>query len=294
MLQPHTPWSRRRRLWLLLALPLLWWGAGAASALIATQPAPASIPPRTELGGHAVLDVTVQTSDGLSVRGWLARASPDSRRCAVLAAGIHGNRCAMLARAEWYLAHGWSALLVDLRGTGASDSARASMGWHEAKDLLAWRLWLRSEGFSQIGAHGQSLGAAAVVYCAALASSDQGFDFTVLESCYGDIDSALHHRLPWVPWPRLLLWPLRFCGEWCMRVDADSLRPLDAIASLRAPTLIACGDQDDKVGAGVSAALLHACGATHKQLVLVHGIGHQDLWADTTLRNALAAFLASM
>jgi fermentation-respiration switch protein FrsA (DUF1100 family) len=228
------------------------------------------------------------------VRGWLARTAADSRRCVVLAAGIHGNRLAMLDRAEWYLANGWSTLLVDLRGTGASDGRRISMGYHEAGDLVAWRAWLRSQGFVQVGAHGQSLGAAAVVYSAA-DRSDRGWDFAVLESCYGDIGSALDNRLPWLPLPALCLWPLRLCAGWLMGVDAGRMRPVDTIAELRAPTLIACGDRDREVGSGVSEALLQASGARDKQLVWIAGAGHVDLWrTDETLRSALAGFLASL
>ena len=44
----------------------------------------------------------------------------------------------MTSRAEWYLARGWSTLLVDLRATGESEGAHVSMGWHEATDLRAW------------------------------------------------------------------------------------------------------------------------------------------------------------
>lgn len=291
---PRRPRSPRRRLLLCASVPLLWFAAGAAGAAVATSPAPSPVPARTEIDGHAVADVSVQTSDGLSVRGWLLRAAPDSRRSVVLAAGIRGNRLAMLTRAQFYLAHGWSTLLVDLRGTGASASARISMGFHEATDLLAWRHWLRQQGFTRIGAHGQSLGAAAIVYSAARDDGDPGFDFAVLESCYGDIDTTLHNRLPWLPWPQWTLWPLRWCGEYCMQADADRMRPLDAIAALRAPLLLVCGDRDDKVGAGVSAALLRASGATDKQLLLVPGAGHVDLWScGTTLREALGAFLAA-
>jgi dienelactone hydrolase len=271
---------------------LAWIAAGLASADRATAPHPRAIGPLPSFdAGVDVTDAVTVTPDGVQVRGWLATAANGRDRCVVLVPGIRGNRLGMLDRARWYLAHGWSALLVDLRGTGASERTRISFGWHEANDLAAWHAWLRAHGFTRVAAHGQSLGAAAVVYTTRVAPPPP-WEFAVLEACYGDVDGALANRLPWVPLPRVTLWPLRAFAEWLAAVDADDLRPRTAIAALRAPTLLACGDRDDKVGAGVSDALLAASGAADKRLVLVPGTGHHDLWsAGPTLRDALAPFL---
>jgi uncharacterized protein len=269
-----------------------WLAAGFASAWLATMPNPGTIGAPPALGGE-VVDAVTTTADGITVRGWLATATGGTSRCVVLAAGIRGNRLAMVERARWYVARGWSALLVDLRGTGASEPTRISFGWHEANDLTAWFHWLAARGFTRIGAHGQSLGAAAIVYGAARPDAPQ-WAFAVLEASYGDIGATLANRLPVVPWPRFTLLPLHESAEWLAAIDGDALRPLDAIRALRIPTLLACGDRDDKVGAGVSEALLAGSAATEKQLVLVPGAGHVDLWtAGTPLRDALAAFLAS-
>lgn len=266
-------------------LLLGWWLAGLVGALVVTRAHARTMPVRTELAGCPVQDVVTRTGDGLDVRGWLVRRSADSDACVVLAAGIRGDRLAMASRAAWYLEHGWSALLVDLRGTGESDPARVSMGFHEALDLIAWRSWLLANGFRDVAAHGQSLGAAAVVY------SNQDWRFAVLEACYGDIGSALENRLPFAPLPALTLWPLRVASEWLMGVTADRLRPIDAIRALGAPTLLACGDRDANVGAGVTEALLRACGAHDKRFVSVPGAGHVDLFAFRELRLALAEFV---
>ena len=117
-------WLRRR--WLLVASMAIvgWLGCGFAAAWSSTRPWPSAIAPRTRLAGCLVQEVATTTADGLTVRGWLVRAAAE-RGCVVLAAGIRGNRTAMVSRAECYLERGWSTLLVDLRGTGASDSSRA-------------------------------------------------------------------------------------------------------------------------------------------------------------------------
>jgi pimeloyl-ACP methyl ester carboxylesterase len=67
-----------------------------------------------------------------------------------------------------------------------------------------------------------------------------------------------------------------------------------AIAALRAPTLLAFGAADDKVGDRAGEQLLAASGAAVKQLCVVPGIGHGDLWAaGDVLRRQLATFLAA-
>lgn len=231
-------------------------------------------------------------SDGVSGRGWLVRASDASTDVIVLAAGIRGNRLAMLERGVWYLAHGWSVLLVDLRGTGASAPTRIAMGWHEALDLTAWHVLAATRGFRRIGVHGQSLGAAAAVFTAVRSKPAPAWHFVVLESCYRDIDSALVARLAW--FPRRMLWPLVISAEWLLSLDAQKLVPVRAIAQLGAPTLLACGSDDAKVGPHALDDLFAASAAAGKERVEVTGAGHVDLWhsAADLLPRRLAAFLA--
>ena len=268
---------------------------GFASAFAATMPWNVVIEPRAEVAGRAVENVQSVAADGVTTRGWLVRAAPDSQRCVVLAAGIRGNRLAMLRRAEWYLANGWSALSIDLRGTGESDPARISMGWHEARDLAAWHDLARGRGFTVVGVHGQSLGAAAVVYGAVRSTTPPRWDFAVLEACYRDIDNAMTARLPWIPFPRLLLWPFECCADWLTAANASDLRPVDAIRGLAAPTLFVCGADDRIVGPNATADLFAASPARDKRIIEIAGAGHVDLWpaGGDSLRAAIAAFLAS-
>jgi uncharacterized protein len=287
--------GRRWRRWSVIAAALLlaWWGLGLAAAWSITAPRAAPIPVLRELHGHAIEDVATRTRDGVDVRGWFVRANgSDARRVVVLVAGIRGNRLAMRGRAEFYLARGWSALLVDLRGTGASEATRISLGYGEALDLCAWHEFLVARGCTAIGAHGQSLGAAAIVYAARRGSPAPAWHFVVLESCYGDVREALAARLPGVP--AFLTWPLVASTEWLLGIDANELVPARVIAALTAPLLLVCGDADAKVGPGATATLFATCGARDKVLCGLPGVGHVDLWrAGDTFSAALATFLAA-
>ncbi|MEZ5963819.1 MAG: alpha/beta hydrolase [Planctomycetota bacterium] len=283
--------ARGRRLLRLAALGCLgWWLCGFVAAWAATAPHPSPIAAQRDLADLPIEPVATTARDGVAVRGWLVDGSRGAR-CVVLAAGIRGNRMAMRTRAEWYLRHGWSTLLVDLRGTGESAPERIAMGWSEALDLCAWHAFLQQRGYGAVAVHGQSLGAAAAVYTAVRSSSPPRWQFVVLEACYRDIDAALQARLSWMP--SFTLWPLRVCSEWLLGVDADELSPLRAIVQLDAPLLVVCGSEDHKVGPDAARLLLAASPARDKHLVTVDGIGHGDLWsAGPALPQALAAFLA--
>ena len=287
--------SRLRRLAAAATFAALaaWWGVGLAAAHTMTAPRNRAVARSDRLAGLAVADVATTAEDGVPLAGWLVRAPGDAGRCVVLAAGIGGTRRAMASRAAWYAQRGWSALLVDLRGTGESAPERVAMGWHEAKDLAAWTRFARAQGFAAVGVHGQSLGAAAVCY-AALQSEPPAWRFAVLEACYRDIEAAMVARMPDVPRP--LLWPLVACAEWLLGVEAAQLDPVAAIAQLRAPTLLACGTHDRLVGPDAHDLLFAACGAASKERVDVPEVGHVDLFhaPGSALPARLAAFLARL
>lgn len=292
---PSRPRRRMARRWLLwAALPFLaWWGIGLWAALAATAARPAVIPAMQRLGDAVLEPVATTARDGVHLRGWFAAAPGAPPRCVVLVAGIHGNRLAMLARGQWYLEHGWSALVADLRGTGESDPVRISMGWHEALDLCAWHSFLAARGMTAIAVHGQSLGAAAAVYTAVRGEPPPSWSFAVIESCYTDVSEALHARLPWIP--AFLLWPMVASAQWLLDVDVAELAPVAAITHLRVPTLLIGGSLDTKCGPDAIQRLLAASGAHDKKRADVDGVGHVDLWraGGDSLHRTLASFLAA-
>ena len=283
-------WLCRRWLWGIAVLVLAWVAIGLLAAVAATAPWPSAIAPRAQLAGHAVQHVATSTADGLAVQGWLVQVAGE-RGCVVLAAGIRGNRTAMVSRAEWYLMHGWSTLLVDLRGTGESAGARIAMGWHEALDLIAWHTFLRAQGCARIAVHGVSLGAAAAVFCG-LHDEPPAWHFAVLEACYRDVHAALAARVPLLPAP--LLWPMVASAELLLGIDADDLAPVRAIQRIACPTLLVCGERDRKVGPDAANQLFAASGAAVKVRCDVAGAGHVDLWqaGGAIVPRALELFLA--
>jgi fermentation-respiration switch protein FrsA (DUF1100 family) len=130
----------------------------------------------------------------------------------------------------------------------------------------------------RVGAIGSSLGGAAAL----LAPAPLDVDALVLESVYSDIGSAIENRIIAVLGPvgtlvapstaalfKLLLPP--FLG-----VRAADLRPIDRIAQVRAPVLVAGGMLDDRTSI-VETRRMFARANEPKRLWVVPRARHVDL-----------------
>ena len=121
--------------------------------------------PRPELGatpasvGLTYEDVTLRTSDGVSLAGWYV---PSTQRAAVVV--LHGagsTRSDVLAQAAVLADAGFSVLLVDARGHGASGGRAMDFGWQGDADIAAATGYLASRPDvdpDRIGAVGMSMG----------------------------------------------------------------------------------------------------------------------------------------
>ncbi|MFN0205326.1 MAG: alpha/beta hydrolase [Planctomycetota bacterium] len=232
------------------------------------------IQPVTTLGGKPVEAVSTTTVDGVNVCGWLIRNS--NQRVVIVFAGYGGNRSTNLGLAEFYLSRGWSVLLPDLRATGESGGDQVGFGYLERRDVRAWVEFAKNSGLTEIGLHGQSLGAAAIVY--SLAESPCDFSFIVLDSCYDDLRNALYHRLSWLPVPSLTLKPVEWFGSAALGTPIDRLRPLDTIKFVSCPVLFVAGDQDSRVLPSETLLLFAACPEARKKLCWMPGGRHENLW----------------
>ena len=183
----------------------------------------------------------------------------------------------MVGRARFLSRLGHNVLLVDLPAHGESTGDRITFGPGEAMGVQAAladmkRTW-PGEALAVIGV---SLGAAATV----MAGPDDHVHAVVLESMYPTIDDAVADRLriylgPWGPaLAPLLLWQF----SWRIGVATSALRPVDQIAALHAPVLIASGALDRRTPLSETQRIFDAA-APEKELWIVDGAAHVDLHA---------------
>jgi pimeloyl-ACP methyl ester carboxylesterase len=202
-------------------------------AMHAVAPAPAEL--------NAV-DVTFPSESGTTIHAWYSHGRP-GQGAVLLLHGVGSDRSAMLRRALFLHALGYSVMAIDFQAHGESVGRHITVGDLESWDVVAAAEYLHRElPGERIGAIGVSMGAAALV----LAKKPLGLSAVVLESMYPTIEDALDDRMKMTfgAWgvvctpfltvqlkPRLGIYPSR-------------LRPIDAIARVGAPVLLIHGVED--------------------------------------------------
>ena len=123
-------------------------------------------PPVAELGlPHEEVDI--QTSDGVTIKGWYV---PSRNRAAVI---TYPARHSAQRHAQFLARHGYGVLLVDRRGQGGSEGDPNSYGWDEHQDIAAAIGFLRERPEidpDRIGGIGFSVGGEVLLETAASAS----------------------------------------------------------------------------------------------------------------------------
>ncbi len=189
------------------------------------DPAPVGPAGRVVLGGQ---DLTLRTSDGLTLQAWLVPPSgARDRRVGVLVApGNAGNRANRVPLAVALAAEGLTVLLLDYRGYGGNPGSPSEAGL--ARDVRAAReALLRQPTMSadRLLYVGESLGAAVATELA----TEHPPAGLVLRSPFTDLAAVGSAHYPWLP-VRLLL--------------RDRFPVADQIAQVDAPTVVVYGTAD--------------------------------------------------
>ncbi|MGH3736882.1 MAG: alpha/beta hydrolase [Micromonosporaceae bacterium] len=240
----------------LVVMGVLW----ALQRQLIYLPSPGRPPPATTLLSAAE-EVTLRTSDGLSLGAWLAPAAPPGRGVSVLVAnGNAGDRSLRAPLARALNAHGLSVLLFDYRGYGGNPGSPSEQGL--ARDARAAYRYLAERTDDKILFFGESLGAAVVTELAT-GHPPAGL---VLRSPFTDLAAVGRVHYPLLPVKTLL---------------RDRYPLIDHLASVRVPTVVVYGAADSIIPAGQSRTVAEAApgptttveirGADHNDPVLLDG-----------------------
>ena len=107
-------------------------------------------------------DVTLETADGLTIKGWYL--APDRDAVITMAHGASGNRVSLMPLAHRLIEQGYGVVLLDLQTHGESEGTIFTQGW---LDIRAAAGYLHNRGVEKIGVYGFSLGANMVIHEAA-------------------------------------------------------------------------------------------------------------------------------
>ncbi|MCU0511992.1 MAG: alpha/beta fold hydrolase [Anaerolineae bacterium] len=227
-------------------------------------------------------EVRFTTTDGLTLAGWLILPEQAANGRALLAIHGHGgNRDFFLPQAAFLARQGYAVLLFDLRNHGASEGTVTTMGLLEVRDVRAAFAFLQAQpGIdpAQIVLLGHSMGGATALQ--AMAELPQA-RAVITDTAYTSVLAVTRDGIT----TRTGLPPLIF-GEVILSLssvlagsDYFAVRPVDVIGSIAPrPVLLIHGTQDATIPVAHSQALYAAAGSP-KDLWLVPGGAHNDLYA---------------
>jgi fermentation-respiration switch protein FrsA (DUF1100 family) len=194
--------------------------------------------------------------------------------------GIGDNRQGAAGFAPMFLSAGYSVLLPDGRAHGHSGGELVTYGLLEKYDVLAWAVWVKSQGCVKLYGLGESLGAAILLQAAPLTSD---FRAIAAESAYSDLRSIARHRvhemtrLPnWLGGPLVLETSIRY-ARLRYGLDLGTVSPLESIRQTQTPILLIHGLNDTRTPYWHSQIL--AVADPNAQLWLVPGADHTAAYA---------------
>ena len=265
-----------------LAVVVSW---SVASQLVASKPARIGKPPADFLA----VSISLDSDSGETIAGWHCRAE-HSKGVILLLHGIRESRLRMLNRARFLHHHDYSVVMIDFQSHGESTGDAITMGALEKHDVLASiDFATHAHPNEKIAVLGVSLGGAAT-----LLANPKNVDAIILESVFPTIRDAVHNRVnarlgiaSYLP-AEILLFQLHTRLE----IDAEEIRPIDALSRISCPVFIMSGDTDPHTTAAETRNMYEAATAP-KKLWLIKGAAHVDLhqFAQEEYEQRLLVFL---
>ena len=224
-------------------------------------------------------NVSITTSDGVTLRGWLLRPVSANGVAALLLHGLGDNRLGMSGYARMLLEHGYSVLMPDARGHGASGGELVTYGLIERNDIRQWVEFLSSQTSARcVYGMGESMGAAELLQSLAAGAR---FCAVVAESGFANFREIAYDRMgqpfgmgPWVG--RTVLRPLVevafLRARWRYGLKMEQVSPENAVAETQVPVLLIHGAIDSNIPVRHSLAM-HAV-APRTVLWVVPGADH--------------------
>jgi uncharacterized protein len=240
-------------------------------------------------------DVQVTARDGVILRAWLF-TPPEPNGSAVIALhGVADSRMGMLAHAEFLLRSGFTVLVPDCRGYGASGGELITYGVRESGDVRCWsdRL-LRDRRLHRLYGIGQSMGASILLQSL---TAEPRFRALVADCPFATFEEIAYERLAQISgFPQFAFWPIIRAGFVYTRiadgVDLRQASPAAVIRTTHVPILLIHGSADSNIPPHHSLEL-HALNPGATQIWIVPGAGHVESLATAPhmyARNVVAWF----
>ena len=239
-------------------------------------------------------EYVVAGAEGYELRVQLLRNPVPTSRYVIISHGYTDNRMGSLKYARIYLDLGFNCIIYDLRGHGLNAEAPTTYGILEGRDLalLIEDTWARYPELTQLGLHGESLGAATTISALAYAPA---VDFAVADCGFADIVGVLKHGYEEAGVPAFLVDVADLGARLRYGYALKDARPIDALDGNTVPVLFIHG-VDDPFILSENSQRMYERTQGQTEIHLIDGAGHAEsvLVAPEQYREYIEAFLSSI
>lgn len=189
--------------------------------------------------------------------------------------GYAGEKTDVLDRAEEFVKMGYRTMLVDFRGSGASEGNNTTVGYKEAEEVrVSYQYMADCLGEKNIYLYGNSMGAVAIMK--AIQNEPIVARGLILECPFGTMYETTVARfrmmkMPPVPFAAMLV----FYGGAQNGFWAFNHNPTDYAKAIKVPTLLMYGEIDNRVSRAETDAIFQNL-AGPKTLKTFPNVGHEN------------------
>ena len=217
-------------------------------------------------------EVTFESSDGLSLKGWFIPGNKSNNTIIVMH-GYPTNKADVLPF-SLFLLKKFNVFLFDFRSFGESQGSHTTAGYKEVNDLDGAVEYLKGrKDVKNIGALGFSLGGSV-----AIMSKNDDIKVIVTDSAYSNLNSiveSMYGRFYFLKYPFVQL--TRVYSKIFFGVDTKDVSPKDSIKSIDKPVMIIHGRKDSQIPVD-EANILHNANKDTK-LWIVENADHGETYA---------------
>ncbi|WP_051454283.1 alpha/beta hydrolase [Ruminococcus albus] len=189
-------------------------------------------------------DYTIKSFDGYELHVQFLKNPTPTDKYIIISHGYTDNRMGALKYAPMYLELGYNCIIYDLRGHGENEPTFTTYGIREGEDIyeLVKDTRSRYSDISQLGLHGESLGAAST---AASMKYHPDVDFAVADCGFSDIDNVLRGAYKYYHMPEFFVDLADLGARIRYGYSLKSMRPIDSLDDNEVPMLFIHGADDN-------------------------------------------------
>ena len=188
-------------------------------------------------------DYTVTSYDGYVLHAEFLKNPEPSTKYVIISHGYTDNRYGALKYAPAYLELGYNIVVYDLRGHGENEPTFTTYGIREGQDLdyLIKDTRERYTDITELGIHGESLGAATTVTCL---KYKPDIDFAVADCGFSDIENVLKGLYKSFHVPTVVVDLADVGSRLRYHYAIKDMRPIDSLDDNEIPVLFIHGADD--------------------------------------------------